>query len=1484
MERMPFNQLILESLGINDVEIKKIEYRKNESLLNIKMAYHPEIRTDHILKLEKKLKSHLSFVETFCIECGDSIANDMASTRDNFVRASDIKEVQVCANSDTSDENIDSVKTVQDTIATDEGNEARENWDNILLVIKRKNPAVASILRRSKINFGHNRIHIIFEDKGLENTFHNYKTDEMIHMICEQNLKKTYEITTESLKNELEGLVEFERQQEEAAASIVASTTGGYSDEEIKKSASQTATTAPLTKQSTFKRDPEKAVKSNAPEVIYRNKIRRSISKIIDITQEEETYAIEGELVNFESRELRGGKVLLKLFLSDMSNAVACKQFLKPSEFETLLPELKKGNWYIIEGVNRYDQFDKESVLLFSSINKGKEIVPRVDLAKRKRAELHLHTNMSEMDGMTPVKKLIQTAIDWGHPAIAITDHGVLQAFPDAAQVAGDKIKVLYGVEGYLINDEANMIDHATDYRLNETYVVFDIETTGFSYHGDTIIEIGAVKVVEGVVTEQFSQLINPNRPIPPNIVELTGISEAMVSEMPTLEEVLPKFMAFVDGAPVVAHNATFDCSFIRHYCKLYNIPFTSLILDTLTLSRLLLTSIKKHNLKAITKHLKIALNDHHRAVADAEATARVFIHFINMLSEREVHNLIELNKYAMLNYDYSQLEMNHVIILAQTQAGLRNLYEIVSHSNLNTYYRKPRVPKSLLRSKREGLLIGSACEAGEVFKAMMNNLPEDKVLEIANFYDYLEIQPIDNNAFMLENGKIKSVEELRNLNRRVLKMGDALGKPVVATCDVHFLNPEDEVFRRILMAGNGYSDADNQAPLYFRTTEEMLEEFAYLGERAEEVVIDNPLKIADMCEWVRPVPKGTFPPSIDGADEEFRTMCMAKAERIYGNPLPEIVEKRILRELNSIIGNGYAVMYIIAQKLVTKSLEDGFLVGSRGSVGSSFAATMSDITEVNPLPPHYICKNCKHSEFFTDGVYGAGVDMPDKDCPVCGERYFKDGFDIPFETFLGFDGDKEPDIDLNFAGIYQANAHKYCEVLFGKGKTFKAGTIGTIADKTAYGYVKKYFEEREIDMHRYEIERLAQGLTGVKRTSGQHPGGIMVVPADRDIHEFCPIQYPANDTSSDVITTHFDYHSISGRLLKLDILGHDVPTIIKYLEQLTGVNVFDIPLGDPDTMKIFTSAETLKIKDPSYSLDIGSLGIPEFGTKFVRQMLRDTNPETFSDLVRISGLSHGTDVWVNNAQDLVRNNTVTIKEVIATRDDIMNYLIQMKLEPLTSFKIMENVRKGKGLKEEEIKVMKENNVPDWYINSCQTIQYMFPKAHAVAYVMMSVRIAYFKVHYPLAFYATYFSTKVDDFDADLICKGVEVIRAKMKELDALEKPTKKEQDLQGILEIADEMYSRGFNFLKVDLLKSDALQFKIVDGKILPPFLALQGVGESAALSIVKTREEQEEFMSIEDFQRLTKVSKTVIETLKQHGCFEDMPEDNQLSLFSFA
>ncbi len=1428
---MSFEQLIGKHLQINDFEIQKIEYKKEIETIRIMMSTPHAVDHQRINALKEDICSNLEFIRQ--VDIGIDVLAGQTINREDL------------------DDNL-----------------IKDHWKSIFNVIRRKSPAVASIIKKSKVEIEANTIRITFADEGLENTFHKYGTAEMIDRICRENLSVGVNVQTEAMMDAVDGLRDFQKVQDELEVALVANQIQAFSEEAL---LAQKKASAPS----------GASGKSKGPGIIYRNRIKRDLSSIMDIINEEEVYAIEGKVITTESRELKGGKILYKMYLSDLSNAICCKAFLKKKEFEEVDEAIKQDMWIKVEGVNRYDTYDREKVIMIQSINAGKVEAKRMDESEEKRVELHLHTNMSEMDGITSVKEIVKTAIEWGHPAIAITDHGVLQAFPDAANAAGDDIKVIYGVEGYLIDDEKPLIKNATDYPIAGTYVVFDIETTGFSYNNDKMIEIGAVKIRDGGVIDRFSEFINPERPIPSKIVELTHIDDSMVSGAPTVDEILPRFMDFIGDVPVVAHNATFDCSFIRYNCEKLGLPFNNLIVDTLALSRLLLTDIKRHNLKAITRKLKIPLDGHHRAVVDAESTSLVLIRFFEMLKELNVTDLQGINAYASENMNFQVMDMNHVIILAQNQTGLRNLYEVVSHSSLQTFYRKPRVPKSLLREKREGLIIGSACEAGELYKGIMNNLEEEDIRKIGAFYDYLEIQPVGNNAFMVENGRVAGFEELQSINKRILALGDSLGIPTVATCDVHFLNPEDEVYRRILMAGSGFSDADNQAPLYLRTTEEMLEEFAYLGDRAKEVVIDNTNAIAERCDAILPVPKGTFPPKIDGADEEFTEMCWAKAKRIYGEPLPEIVEKRLDRELTSIIGNGYGVMYIIAQKLVAKSLEDGFLVGSRGSVGSSFAATMSDITEVNPLPPHYVCSQCKHSEFITDGSYSAGVDMPDKNCPECGTPYTKDGHAIPFETFLGFNGDKEPDIDLNFAGIYQANAHKYCEVLFGKGKTFKAGTIGTIAEKTAYGYVMKYFEERSMDVHRYEIERLSRGLTGIKRTSGQHPGGIMVVPRDNDIHNFCPIQYPANDTSSDVITTHFDYHSISGRLLKLDILGHDVPTIIKYLEQLTGVDVFNIPLDDPETMAIFTTIDTLNIQDDSYTLDIGSLGIPEFGTKFVRQMLKDTQPKNFSDLVRISGLSHGTDVWLNNAQDLVRDDVVTIKDVIATRDDIMNYLLQKDLEPLFSFKTMEKVRKGKGLTEDDISHMKEKDVPDWYINSCQKIKYMFPKAHAVAYVMMSVRIAYFKVHHPLAFYATYFSIKVDDFDAELICKGVDVVRSKMKEINEIEKPSKKEQDLYSILEIVDEFYARGLQFMKVDLEKSEAERFTIVDNKVLPPFLALQGVGASAAVSIEEIRNECHDFLSIEDFQMKTRVSKTVIEALKEHGCFKDLPDGNQLSLF---
>jgi len=1231
----------------------------------------------------------------------------------------------------------------------------------------------------------------------------------------------------------------------------------------------------------------KKSPKEKPAHVIYRREIKRPPVPIKGNMEEESVVCFEGKIFEQDVRELRSGKKLISFAITDYSYSINCKIFAKPEEAEELEGKLNKGVWYKVEGNIRYDSFEKELMMFVMNINEGKIEEQRMDTyTGQKRVELHMHTNMSDMDGVASVKDLVGTAARWGHKAIAITDHGVLQAFPDGMHASdGKDIKVLYGVEGYLFNDDAEVIKKTNDEDLNQTFIVFDLETTGLSFKHDMITEIGAVKVMNGEIIDSYSALVNPGRPIPSKIVEITGITDDMVADKPPIERVLPQFLEFIGDSAVVAHNASFDVSFVKKQAEDMGREFDPVVLDTLTLARLLLKDLKRHKLNQVAKYLKIKLDNHHRAVDDAMATAKIFCRFISMLADLEITDMAGINELGLKELDYKSADIYHVIILVKNQAGLKNLYKMVSHSNTQTFYRRPRIPKSLLSKYREDFIIGSACEAGELFKAILSNKSQEEIEKVAQYYDYLEIQPIGNNEFMIPKGIAQDKEELRGHMRQIVALGEKLNIPVAATGDVHFLNPEDEVYRRIIMAGKGFADADNQPPLYLRTTEDMLNEFKYLGaEKAKEVVIDVPNTIADSIDEILPIPKETYPPRIEGSDDELREMCFVKARSIYGDDLPEVVEERLEKELNSIISNGYSVMYIIAQKLVVKSLEDGYLVGSRGSVGSSFAATMSDITEVNPLPPHYVCKNCKHSTFIMDGSCGSGADLPDRDCPECGTAYTKDGHDIPFATFLGFDGDKEPDIDLNFAGVYQATSHKYTEELFGTGYVYKAGTIGTIADKTAFGYVKKYFEERGMDnVNSKEIIRLSQGCTGIKRTSGQHPGGIMVIPDYKEASDFTPIQYPANDVNCGVLTTHFDYHSISGRILKLDILGHDVPTIIRQLEDITGVNIFDVPLDDAQTVKIFTSIDTLNILDKDYPLDIGSLGIPEFGTRFVRQMLVDTQPSTFADLVRISGLSHGTDVWLNNAQDLVRNGTVEIKDVISTRDDIMVYLMYQGLPPIQAFVIMEKVRKGKGLTDEDIELMKENNVPEWYIWSCNQIKYMFPKAHAVAYVMMSFRIAYFKVHHPLAFYATHYGIKVDDFDAQLVCQGKAAIQSKLTEMDGMEMNlSKKEQDLYTILEIVREMYARGLEFHKIDLYKSHATEFKIVDEKLLPPFQALQGVGENAARSLVEAVK-MGEILSIQDLRTKSKVSKTVIEALRDHGCLEGLPEDNQLSLFGF-
>jgi DNA polymerase-3 subunit alpha (Gram-positive type) len=1191
---------------------------------------------------------------------------------------------------------------------------------------------------------------------------------------------------------------------------------------------------------------------------------------------------VKGSIFQVESRSIKGNKTIISFYISDGTDSIPVKLFLSDDKKEDFLNNVIEDSYVLIEGDVIFDTYIKSTVIMLKSlIILEKQI--RKDISEEKRVELHLHTQMSAMDGVTNAKKLVERAKEWGHKAIAITDHGIVQAFPDAME-AGKKhgVKIIYGVEGYMINDKKDIITNFNEDRIADNFVVFDLETTGLSAKNDMITEIGAIRIVNGKVTESFSQLINPEIPIPYKITEITGITNEMVAGMPTIKDVIHKFKDFIKDSILVAHNATFDIGFIREKMKIFNLSVENPVLDTLELSRAMFPGLKSHKLNVVAKHLDVRLVNHHRAVDDATATGDILLKSLDILKDKNINTLKQINSLNS-NLDISKGEVYHVIILTKNYTGLKNLYKLISDSHIKYFHRKPRLPKSLIDANREGLLIGSACEAGELYKAILKNKSHSEIKDIISFYDYLEIQPIGNNMYLAREGLVKDEYELQSINRRIYELGKKYNKITVATGDVHFMEPEDEIYRRILMSGQGFSDADNQAPLYFKTTDEMLKEFSYLGEDiAKEVVVHNPNYISDSIEQIIPIPDGTYPPIIEGADEELRSITYEKAHEIYGDPLPEIVKKRLDRELNSIISNGYAVMYIIAQKLVWKSVADGYMVGSRGSVGSSFAATMSGITEVNPLVPHYVCPNCKYSEFFEDGIIASGADLDDKDCPVCNHTLTKDGQDIPFEVFLGFEGDKEPDIDLNFAGEYQANAHKYTEELFGEGYVFRAGTIGTIAEKTAYGFVKKYYEERGISINPAEINRLVKGCTGIKRTSGQHPGGVMIVPSYKDILDFTPIQYPADDKNSGVITTHFDYHSISGRILKLDILGHDTPTIIKMLEDITNTNSFEIPLDDKDTLKLFTSTEPLKIKPEDINCPVGTMGIPEFGTKFVRQMLIETKPYKFSDLVRISGLSHGTNVWVNNAQELVKNDVAPLSKVISTREDIMLGLINAGMDKKQSFFIMEKVRKGKGLSPEDEASMREHNLPEWYIESCQKIKYMFPKAHAAAYVMISFRIAYYKVHYPEAFYATYFTIKAADFDAELILQGKEAIKNKLIELDNLgNNMTAKEKNLYTVLEVALEMYSRGLKFERVDLYRSDSDKFLISEKGILPPLKGLEGVGENAARKIVEERNIKS-FISIEDLINRGKANKPVIEALTKHGCLDELPESNQISLFS--
>ena len=1257
--------------------------------------------------------------------------------------------------------------------------------------------------------------------------------------------------------------------------------------------------------------------RSDNPDVIYGRDFEEEAVPIEEIIGDMGEVVIRGKIIRYDSREIKNEKTILMFDVTDFTDTMTIKMFARNDQVKEITAEMKAGAFVKLKGVTMIDRFDNE--LTIGSIAGIKKIpdftTSRSDTSVQKRVELHCHTKMSDMDGVSEAKDIVKRAYKWGHPAIAITDHGVVQSFPDANHVwedlwkaekakrieAGDPnpdkqdfFKVIYGMEAYLVDDLKEIVTGDEGQDLNADFVVFDIETTGFSPVNNKIIEIGAVKIQQGEITDRFSVFVNPGVPIPFEIEKLTSINDSMVMDAPPIEVILPQFLDFCQDAVLVAHNANFDMSFIMENAKKQGLSRKFTFVDTLGIARVLLTHQAKHTLDAVAKTLSISLENHHRAVDDAECTAHIFLKFSAMLRERGADTLSRINALGESSPDIiKKLTSYHAIILAENNIGRENLYRLVSASHLQYFNRHPRVPKSLLLKYREGLILGSACEAGELYRALLDGKAEEEIARIVNFYDYLEIQPLGNNHFMIDSPKVPAVnseEDIMDFNRRIVALGEEFNKPVVATCDVHFLDPEDEVYRRIIMAGKGFDDADNQAPLYLRTTEEMLKEFEYLGsDKAREVVITNTNKIADRIDVMSPVRPDKCPPVIPDSDKTLTEICYNKAHELYGEELPAIVKDRLDKELHSIISNGFAVMYIIAQKLVWKSVEDGYLVGSRGSVGSSLVAFMAGITEVNSLSAHYRCPNCHYYDFDSPEVKAfagnAGCDMPDKICPVCGKPLVKDGFDIPFETFLGFKGDKEPDIDLNFSGEYQSKAHKYTEVIFGAGQTYRAGTVGTLADKTAYGYVKNYYEERGKRKRSCEINRIVLGCTGVRRSTGQHPGGIIVLPVGEDINSFTPVQHPANDMTTDIVTTHFDYHSIDHNLLKLDILGHDDPTMIRMLQDLTGIDPTTIPLDDPGVMSLFQNTSALGITpDDIDGCPVGSLGIPEFGTDFVIQMLLDTKPKCFSDLIRISGLGHGTDVWLGNAQTLILEGTADISHCICCRDDIMIYLINKGVDSALSFTIMESVRKGKGLKPEFEAAMKEKDVPDWYIASCKKIKYMFPKAHAAAYVMMAWRIAYCKINYPLAYYAAFFSIRAKAFSYELMCQGMQHLKNVMTDYKKREDTlSQKEQASLKDMKIVLEMYARGYDFIPIDIFSAKSRSFQIVDGKLMPSLNSIDGLGEAAADAIVEAAKDGP-FLSKDDFRQRTKVSKTIVELMDSLNLLGKLPESNQISLFDFV
>ena len=1388
------------------------------------------------------------------------------------------------------------------------------DWDNIITYIGKKEPFSKAILSNSKVQIKDNKLDVNLYMKGASFLL-SKKFDKGIEHLVSNLYNKNFEV--DFIENELSPELEKEliekRDNEEKEALIELEKRAKEELEEIKE---RKKIEKELEKKKKEEEDQKRKdeLKSQNPELAakieaYQNdskneesplilgrslNIRTDLVKIENIPMDENAemkVCIDGEILegSLDSRDIKNEKVIIMFNIFDGTSTIGCKAFLDKEKAKEVKSKISKAKGLRIEGVAKYSTFSKEVEIMANTIieSTGIKKEKREDNADEKRVELHMHTQMSQLDAVTPCEDLLKRAVSWGWKSIAITDHGVVQSFPDAhkyLEKTRADLKVIYGVEAYYCPDKDPCVFNSKQQSIDTEYCVFDLETTGISHITEKITEIGAIKIKNGEIIDTFSTFVNPEKPIPEEVVNVTHITDEMVKDAETIEKILPKFLEFVGNSTLVAHNADFDIGFIRYNCDALGLNFDNTHIDTLRLAKAIFPEYGRYRLGYIAEKLGIKVEVAHRALDDVKTLVAVFNEMILRAKDKEAKIIDDFDN--VFEIDFRKLPTYHMIILAQNYVGLKNLYKLVSYSHLDYFYKKPRILKSMLNQYREGLIIGSACEAGELYRAIVADKSDEDLEEIAKYYDYLEIQPLANNEYLIKEGQVKDWEKLKDFNKKIVELGEKLNIPVVATCDVHFMDPGDEIYRRILQAGQKYEDADNQAPLYLRTTEEMLEEFSYLGDKkAYEVVVTNTNKISDMCEKIKPISPEKCPPHIPGCEEDIKNIAYEKAYELYGNPLPEIVATRLDKELTSIINNGYSVMYIIAQKLVWKSNEDGYIVGSRGSVGSSLVAFMTGITEVNSLQPHYRCPKCKYSDF-TDYGIGNGFDLPDKNCPKCGEKLYKDGMDIPFETFLGFNGDKEPDIDLNFSGEYQAKAHKYTEVIFGKGTTFKAGTVGTVAEKTAFGYARGYFEDRNIKKPNAEIARVSSGCVGVKRTTGQHPGGIIVVPKGREIFEFTPVQHPADDSGSDIITTHFDYHSIDGNLLKLDILGHDDPTVIRMLQDLTGIAPTDIPLDDKETMSIFNSTDALGVTPEQINSEVGTFGIPEYGTPFARGMLVDTRPTTFDELIRLSGLSHGTDVWLGNAQSLIEEGVVTLKEAICCRDDIMVYLMKRGLPPDKAFKIMETVRKGKALKDPEKwaefkQIMKDYDIPDWYIKSCEKIKYMFPKAHAAAYVTNAFRIAWFKVHMPLAYYAAYFSIRANAFDAECMINGKEKAIAKMKEIENMgNSATPKDKDMYDDLEIVHEMYERGFEFLPIDLYKSHSTKFLIEDGKLRPPLNSIAGLGKVAAESIYKARCE-EPFECIEDMQTRSKIGKSVTELLEKFGCLKGMTLSNQLSLF---